>query len=357
MPYRTPRLPGALQWMTSLFSFKGLAWQDRWKLFSHLEQVWEEAQSLPRDLDSRRADEWLATIGQSEAARQQVWQPLAQWITGNSLSHLSAAIFVRVLSTVFLRQAADARVTFVAGSIQDRFLTPLRTALNSSVTAVQLHDDWPALRFERNRLLGMAQRDHALYTADWYVSALSPSSLLALLPERLLTRYAYFAHMTELVLMPQKTIQFTGSTMTRTPRLILLGGRPFDQLLITGWEPQVSRFRFSTSGLHSVTDAEDGPLIDQGKRELRRLLSVLQTDSIELMGIQREKQAALSLRPGTALLRPIQRSPIANLLVAGAWTDTGWPADIESSLVSARRCAETINESPQPPFDKGNRPT
>ena len=34
------------------------------------------------------------------------------------------------------------------------------------------------------------------------------------------------------------------------------------------------------------------------------------------------------------------------LLVAGAWTDTGWPANIESALVSARRCAEAITKTP-----------
>ena len=343
VPYRTARLPGALQWMTSLFSFEGLAWQDRWRLFSHLEQIWEEAQSLPTDLDNRRADDWLTTIGQSEAARQQVWQPLAQWLTGTALTHLSAAVFVRVLSTVFLRHAADARLTYVAGSVEDRFLTPLRTALNSRVTVVQLHDDSPALRVDQNRLIGVTQRDHALHTADWYVSALSPGSLLALLPERWLTRYAYFAHMADIVLIPEITIQFTGCTMTRTPRLILLSRRPFDQLLITAVESQVVRLGLSASDLHKSGDAEDA-LIDQGQGELRRLQSVLQTDDIELLGIQREEEAALSLLPGTALLRPIQRSPISNLMVAGAWTDTGWPANIESALVSARRCAELINK-------------
>jgi uncharacterized protein with NAD-binding domain and iron-sulfur cluster len=52
--------------------------------------------------------------------------------------------------------------------------------------------------------------------------------------------------------------------------------------------------------------------------------------------------AILSLKPGTKLHRPIQRSPIANLLLAGSWTDTGWPPNLESAIVSGNRCAETI---------------
>lgn len=346
VPYRSARLPGALQWMTSLFSFGGLAWQDRWKLFSHLEQIWEEAQSLPADLDSRMADEWLATIGQSNAARQQVWQPLAQWLTGNPLTHLSAAVFVRLLSTVFLRHAADARLTYFHGSVGDRFLGPLRAALKPAGAVLQPCEDVPGFRFEQNRVIGVTHRDHPIHTADWYVAALSPRHLLPLLPERLLTRYAYFAHMAELALIPELTIQFSARATTRSPRLILLAGRPFDQLLITGFESQAIRLRFSTGSLRTWTDTEEGDLIDLGTRELRRLHASIETHGAEWVEIQREEQAALSLQPGTALLRPIQRSPILNLLVAGAWTDTGWPASIESALVSARRCAEVITTTP-----------
>ena len=54
------------------------------------------------------------------------------------------------------------------------------------------------------------------------------------------------------------------------------------------------------------------------------------------------REVNLSLRPGTKLHRPIQRSPIANLLLAGSWTDTGWPPNLESAIVSGNRCAETI---------------
>jgi uncharacterized protein with NAD-binding domain and iron-sulfur cluster len=64
------------------------------------------------------------------------------------------------------------------------------------------------------------------------------------------------------------------------------------------------------------------------------------------MEVSLDDQAALSLRPGAAQLRPIQQSPIQNLLVAGAWTDTGWPANVESAVVSAKRCVEIIAGRP-----------
>ncbi len=62
--------------------------------------------------------------------------------------------------------------------------------------------------------------------------------------------------------------------------------------------------------------------------------------------VSREHHAALLLAPGAARLRPLQQSPVGNLLVAGAWTDTNWPPNVESAFVSARRCAEIITGRP-----------
>ena len=86
----------------------------------------------------------------------------------------------------------------------------------------------------------------------------------------------------------------------------------------------------------------DDQLIDLGRSELHALLPEVE-HGVKLPGeIFRDHHAALSLEPGAALLRPIQQSPIKNLVVAGAWTDTGWPADVESAVVSTRRCVEII---------------
>ncbi len=345
VPYRSAHLPGALQWMMSLFSFHGLAWHDRWKLFSHVEQIWEQAQSLPADLDNRTADAWLATIGQSQEARHHMWEPLAKWLTGNALTRLSAATFVQLLSTVFLGQAVDARLTYFHGSVGDRFLAPLRATLEQLGAVLQPHTDLPNLHFEQDRLGGVQLRDGTLLHADWYVAALPHRKLLALLPERLLTRYAYFAQIGELTQLSEITVQFDSHSTTRTPRLILLADSPFHQLTISALGPQDVRYRLSAIGNHTLADARDGELIELGRTELRMLNPAIEADGIQSMEVYREEEAALSLPPGTALLRPIQQSPIPNVLVAGAWTDTGWPTNIESALVSARHCVDAITKT------------
>ena len=340
--YQAARLPGAFQWMMSLFSFTGLAWHDRWKLFSHVEQIWEQAQTLPADLDNRMASEWLTSIGQSAASRDRIWDPLTRWLTGNALERLSAATFVQLLSTVFLGDASDARLTVLQGSIAKRFLDPMKEANpHDRVSIIPLAHE-PRLQFEQLGINEVRLLDGTSFKAQWYIMALSYERLLALLPDRLLTRYAYFAHMTELRTLPEVVVHLTYRTVLRTSSLLLLTGRPFHHVSVTPADSDHCTYRLSAIDSDSLRDVGDDQLIEAGCSELRLLIPKVATDALVSKAITREHHAALSLSPGTARLRPLQQSPLPNLLLAGPWTDTGWPANLESSLVSARRCAELI---------------
>ncbi len=339
--YQAARLPGAFQWMMSLFSFQGLAWQDRWRLFSHVEQIWEQAQTLPTDLENRTADEWLAATGQSLEARERIWGRLAHWLTGNDLARLSAATFVQLLSTVFLSEASDARLISLSGSIEERFLAPMKQSLPHDRMEFRTLTNPPWLRFDENRMRDVRLHDGTTLHAQWYILALPHQQLRAMLPERLLTRLAYFAHMPDLTDLGEFVVQLTCRSSTQTPRLVLLTGHPFYQLTVTQARPGeiVCRLSATATTLENVNDEQ---VRNTAIAELLQVFPHMGPEDILSHDIFREPHASLSLVPGTARLRPLQRSPIRNMLVAGAWTDTGWPTNLESAVLSSRRCVETI---------------
>jgi uncharacterized protein with NAD-binding domain and iron-sulfur cluster len=55
--------------------------------------------------------------------------------------------------------------------------------------------------------------------------------------------------------------------------------------------------------------------------------------------VSREHEATFRGVPGTARLRPRAETGIAGLFLAGAWTDTGWPATMEGAVQSGSRAA------------------
>jgi monoamine oxidase len=58
----------------------------------------------------------------------------------------------------------------------------------------------------------------------------------------------------------------------------------------------------------------------------------------------REKRATISCSPAVEPHRPGHRTGLANLLLAGDWTNTGLPATIEGAVQSGNRAAEAIFE-------------
>lgn len=55
--------------------------------------------------------------------------------------------------------------------------------------------------------------------------------------------------------------------------------------------------------------------------------------------VTREHRATFAGRPGTRRLRPGPNTAVAGLFVAGAWTDTGWPATMEGAVRSGNQAA------------------
>ena len=58
-----------------------------------------------------------------------------------------------------------------------------------------------------------------------------------------------------------------------------------------------------------------------------------------------EHTAVFSPLPGSEEFRPPQQSPIANLQLAGDWTQTGWPATMEGAVCSGFLAGENVAKS------------
>jgi uncharacterized protein with NAD-binding domain and iron-sulfur cluster len=55
--------------------------------------------------------------------------------------------------------------------------------------------------------------------------------------------------------------------------------------------------------------------------------------------VTREPRATFRSAPGTEALRPGPRTVVPGLYLAGAWTDTGWPATMEGAVRSGLAAA------------------
>jgi squalene-associated FAD-dependent desaturase len=76
--------------------------------------------------------------------------------------------------------------------------------------------------------------------------------------------------------------------------------------------------------------------------ELGRLLPAVAEARLIDSVVTKERAATFRARPGTAALRPGPATSWPGLAVAGAWTDTGWPATMEGAVRSGRAAAASV---------------
>ena len=63
--------------------------------------------------------------------------------------------------------------------------------------------------------------------------------------------------------------------------------------------------------------------------------------------VTRERRATFRQAPGTAALRPKPATRLPGLVLAGAWTDTGWPDTMESAVRSGLAAAIELRRTGQ----------
>src|SRR5207302_6044202 len=96
----------------------------------------------------------------------------------------------------------------------------------------------------------------------------------------------------------------------------------------------------------SMSAADD--LIDLPVREIRdRLLpelrQVLRTGAeVRDFFVTRERHATFRPAPGCAALRPGPVTKAEGIVLAGAWTATGWPATMEGAVRSGAAAADAL---------------
>ena len=112
----------------------------------------------------------------------------------------------------------------------------------------------------------------------------------------------------------------------------------FDRGALTGHEPARGQYlTVVASGVPELLEVRGRGLVDRIAAQLTERLG-----AAELLWsrVSREPYATIALRPGVR--RPGTETGRRGVVRAGAWTDTGWPATMESAVRSGRAAAQHL---------------
>jgi squalene-associated FAD-dependent desaturase len=131
--------------------------------------------------------------------------------------------------------------------------------------------------------------------------------------------------------------------LLRSPLAALLASDAhwvFDRGTLTGHPPARGQYlTVVASGVPELLDVRGRELVERIAGQLTERLG-----PAELLWsrVSREPRATVALGPGQAALRPGTRTSRENVVRAGTWISTGWPATMESAVRSGRAAAAAL---------------
>jgi squalene-associated FAD-dependent desaturase len=113
----------------------------------------------------------------------------------------------------------------------------------------------------------------------------------------------------------------------------------FDRTAAGGVPPGCQYLAVSLSGAEPEMQMSVDALRGRYLPALSALLPRARDARVEGFFVTREHAATFRAAPGVARLRPGAQTSVPGLVLAGAWTDTGWPATLEGAVLSGYTAA------------------
>jgi len=288
---------------------------------------------------------WLRRHGQDEAALHALWDLIALPTMNVPAAEASLALAAFVFQTGLLASASAGDIGFHVGTLQEILGDPALAKLRE--TGVEVRLGWRAERLERGedgyKLGGRAAGEEQDVRADAVVVAL-PHDRAGALVEPLLGPHAGRREDLESspivnlhVLYDRRVLDEPFAAGVDTPVQYL-----FDRTDAAGAPDGCQYLAVSLSGASAEMECSVEELRARYEPALRELLPRAAGAKVERFLVTREHAATFRAVPGTAALRPTQRTSLPGLALAGTWTDTGWPATLESAVLSGHAAARAV---------------
>jgi squalene-associated FAD-dependent desaturase len=296
-------------------------------------------------------EQWLSYMGQSTETRRSLWDPLAIAIMNERCSTASALLFVRSLQKAFLGHWNASAFAVPTVGLSQLFVEPAVKLIHDNGGNVYCGIGVEEVLTHGSLASGVRLEDGSEREASSVILAVPSHRVRSMLPEALV-KVDYLRGIESIPLSPIVSIHlwFAADFMREEGIVGIIGRRIqwiFNRRMIATRADGISRNLAGgyvcavISAAFEFIGMSNDEIVAIAVEDLRSVYGSAVTPPTAMLVI-REKRATFSSSPGTENLRPHQRTPIANLFLAGDWTATGYPATIEGAIVSAERCTELV---------------
>lgn len=268
-------------------------------------------------------------FGRAGAVYDRFLAPLAVAVLNTPLDQAAAAPLRTVLRETFARGGAACRPRIAREGLSESFVAPALAHLRRRGADIRFNDRLRAIETADGRAarLLFGAETVEIESTDRIVLALPPASLQTLLPDIPVPPGSHAivnAHFRLDAAPPARDGAMLG-VLGGTAEWLFLRGRVVSA---------------TVSAADRLADAPAAEIAMRIWRDIAIALDVAQ--GLPPWRIVKERRATFAQTPAALRLRPGTETALANIFLAGDWTDTGLPATIEGAIRSGHRAAAAL---------------
>jgi squalene-associated FAD-dependent desaturase len=296
-------------------------------------------------LDTETFAGWLGRHGQGPQAIEALWDLITVATINLRATEASLAMGAKVFKTGILTKAASADIGWSLVPLGRLHGERAAESMAKAGVAVRLEERVTAV-VERRPGWEVRTADGAL-EADAVIVALPHTDAASVLPPDAVAHQDRLGDLGTSAIVNIHVLY--DRAVTDLPLAAGLGTTVqwvFDRTVSSGARqasgPGVQYLVASLSAADDLLGRHPDELAAETVRELARLLPAARHATVLDTLVTKERTATFRAAPATAALRPPARSRLPGLAVAGAWTDTGWPATMEGAVRSGHAAATAV---------------
>jgi squalene-associated FAD-dependent desaturase len=344
-------LPAPLHLTGSFLTFAPLSTKDKLAIARAMLSI-VRGRGEPEELKGQTGVsmlEWLQKTGQTKTGIERFWRA----VLVSALSEELDCIDARYGIQVFWKSVLSTRKGYLMGvpTVELGTLYDLcRTSIESKGGEINFRAPARGLRFAGNELKSVTFDGGREESAEAIVLALPHDTLDELLPQEVKSAHAELARIREI-----KDAPITGvhlwfdrvvmqepflSLLDTTTQWIFNKTELYGQRNGNGSKGQYLQLVISAS--YDLLQKPRQEIIDLCLAEVGQVLPAAREAKLVKATVIKEAAATFSPQPGVDQLRPMQKTPIKGMFLAGDWTSTGWPATMEGAVRSGYLAAEAV---------------
>ena len=341
---QTAYLPAPLHFIPTLISYKHLALQQKIKIAVILLKI--KVFNTSHITENQSFHSWLISQGQDDQTIRGFWDFLMRPILNCTTSQASAKQALFVIKKGLLADKKAMAIGFSTVGLSTLHIHPAKKYIEDRNGKIRTRSKVEKLIVNNGHVEGLKIKDQEVATFDAYICALPPWYVQEILPKpwqtmgplNLLSAFQPSPIMNIHIWYnePITNLEFAASLNENLQWI-------FNQTKISGEKSDQEHLVISISAPETLFKLTKKEALQAILPELNKVLP--KTKEAEISDYLVIKEPRATFIPSAGLKRPGPITPLNNFFLAGTYTDTEWPATMESAVQSGHNAVVALEKN------------